>query len=284
MPSTDPPRSFEARLLRVLAYIYDHLDGDLSLDALADVACMSRFHWHRVFRAMTGETPAEAARRIRLLKAANALVHDNMPLAQVAARHGYPNVSSFTRAFSAAHGISPGEFRARGVRLANALHLNPGDPAMYPVQIRTLPQAAAAGVPHQGAYTELGRAFQQLGGVLFARNLTPHVQGMVAIYHDAPGSKPDAQMSSHAAVIVSDDFPSSVEGLERLDLKGGRYAVLEHAGPYATLGNAYAWLYGTWLPASGEEPADAPPLEVYLNDPGQTPPDQLRTEIRLPLA
>jgi AraC family transcriptional regulator len=79
MPAADRPNSYEARLLRVLAYIYDHLDGDLSLDRLSDVACMSRFHWHRVFRAMTGETPAEAARRLRLIKAANALVHEDTP-------------------------------------------------------------------------------------------------------------------------------------------------------------------------------------------------------------
>ena len=85
MTIDDPPRSYEARLLRVLAYIYDNLDGDLSLDTLAEIACMSRFHWHRVFRAMTGETLADAIRRIRMAKAANALVLENdAPVADVA--------------------------------------------------------------------------------------------------------------------------------------------------------------------------------------------------------
>ena len=49
----------ENRMIRVLDHIHDNPAGDLSLDALADVAAMSRFHWHRVFRAITGETAAQ---------------------------------------------------------------------------------------------------------------------------------------------------------------------------------------------------------------------------------
>ena len=283
MPIADAPKSYEAKLLRVLAYIYDNLDGDLSLDTLAEIACLSRFHWHRVYRAMTGETLADAIRRIRLVKAANALVLEDAPLPEIAERHGYPNVASFTRAFHAAHGVAPGAFRERGVQLANDLKQTSGADCMYPVIIQDLPESQAAGVLHVGAYPGIAKAFQQLGGILFARNLIPHVRGMIAVYHDAPESKPESEMRSHAAVIIADSFPKDVEGLEYFDLAGGKYAIMQHAGPYATLGSAYEWLYGKWLPQSGEEPRDAPPIELYVNDPRNTPPDQLRTDIRLPL-
>lgn len=283
MPTDDIPKSYGARLLRVLAYIYDNLDGDLSLDVLAEIACLSRFHWHRVYRAMTGETLADAIRRIRLIKAANALVLETAPLAEVAERYGYPNVASFTRAFSAAHGLSPGAFRDRGVQLANDLQKTTGENRMYPVIIEDIPQSRAAGVLNVGPYSGIARAFQQLGGILVARQLIPHFRGMIAVYHDAPESKPEAEMRSHAAVIGADSFPKDVEGLEYFDLAGGKYAVMQHSGPYATLGSAYEWLYGKWLPQSGEEPRDAPPIELYVNDPRNTPPDQLRTDIHLPL-
>ena len=49
--------SYEARLIRVLDYIHDHPAGDLSLDNLADIAAMSRFHWHRTYHAMAGPWP-----------------------------------------------------------------------------------------------------------------------------------------------------------------------------------------------------------------------------------
>lgn len=284
MPADDTPRSYEARLLRVLAYIYDNLDGDLSLDTLAEIACMSRFHWHRVYRAMTGETLADAIRRIRMAKAANALVRDiDAPVADVAGRHGYPNAASFSRTFSAVHGVSPAGFRELGAQVSNELHHSAGASTMYPVAIETLPPARAAGVLHRGPPIDIGRAFQTLGGLMFARSLFPHALGMVAVYHDAPGARPDAELRSHAAVLIAEGFPAGVEGLEYFDLVGGRHAVMQHKGPYATLGAAWEWLYGKWLPQSGEEPRDAPPLEFYVNDPRTTAPDQLRTDIRVPL-
>jgi AraC family transcriptional regulator len=284
MSAEDNQRQFEARLLRVLAYIHDNLDGDLSLDVLAGVACMSRFHWHRAFRAVTGETPADAIRRIRLLKAANALVREDTPLAEIAVSHGYADPASFSRAFRAFHQMSPGEFRDRGVLVANELRRNPGADKMYPVTIETLPAARAAGVLHTGAYAGIAGAFQQLGGILASRNLFARTRALFAVYHDAPDSKPEAELRAHVAVIIGDDFPPALPGLDYFDLAGGRHAVLQHTGPYATLGAAYEWFYGKWLPQSGEEPRDAPPVELYVNDPRTTPPDRLRTDIRLPLA
>ena len=72
--------------------------------------------------------------------------------------------------------------------------------------------------------------------------------------------------------------------LRLLTIPGGRHAVLLHVGPYAELHRAYTWLYREWLPASGDEPADASCVEEYLNNPRLVPPSELRTEIWLPLA
>lgn len=72
-------------------------------------------------------------------------------------------------------------------------------------------------------------------------------------------------------------------GLELREIRGGRYAVTLHVGPYAELAHAYKWLYGAWLAQSGEKLADAPIVEEYLNDARAVAPTQLRTEIWLPL-
>lgn len=63
------------RILRVLDHIYANAGDDLSLDNLADVAALSRFHFHRMFHAVTGETVAGAVRRIRMNRAAHLLPH-----------------------------------------------------------------------------------------------------------------------------------------------------------------------------------------------------------------
>ncbi len=68
-------QSYEARINRVTAYIYEHLDEPLDLERLADVAAMSPWHWHRVYSAMRGETVAATVRRLRLMRAANELAN-----------------------------------------------------------------------------------------------------------------------------------------------------------------------------------------------------------------
>ena len=64
---------------------------------------------------------------------------------------------------------------------------------------------------------------------------------------------------------------------------GGRYAILRHSGPYARLSESYAALFA-WLEGGGGRRGDGPIVEVYFNDPHDTAPADLETEIRLPLA
>jgi len=59
--------------------------------------------------------------------------------------------------------------------------------------------------------------------------------------------------------------------------------MLLHNGPYAELEKSYDWLYCNWLPQSGEQPADAPAYEEYLNSPQDTAPAELLTQICMPL-
>lgn len=56
-----------------------------------------------------------------------------------------------------------------------------------------------------------------------------------------------------------------------------------HRGPYTGLADTWAAIYQQWLPASGEGLRDAPPLELMVNSPRDTPPEQLHTEIWIPL-
>lgn len=273
--------SYEDRILRVLAYIHDHTDGDLSLDALADVAAMSRFHWHRVFRALTGETCAQAVRRIRLHRATGWLVHDTLPVAEVAARCGYPNQRSFSRAFSEAYGISPAAYRRAG-RLESAYpNLKTGHYPMFDVTIRTEPARRLGGLSHRGSYMEIGKCFEAFSAICESRNLWPQVGAVLGIYYDNPDAVPEAELRSFAGGAFRDgQLP---DGMEEATLPGGRAAVLTFKGPYTEIKDAYDSLFGNWLPQSGEEPADAPCYEIYLNSPRDTAPEDLLTEICLPL-
>ncbi len=272
----------EKRLLRVLDHIHDNPAGDLSLDALSDVAAMSRFHWHRVFRAMTGETLAQAVRRIRMQRASYLLAMTDQPLAAIAASVGMENLTSFNRAFAEAFLMSPTAFRKRGELRPFVRHIPPRRDAMHPITIRTEDPIRLAALPHRGAYHEISRAFQQLSALMASRNLFPSAGRMIAVFHDDPQSVAEADLRSHAGFEIRGPAELSAP-LEEVTLPGGRQAVLTYKGPYAGLPAAYDELFGLWLPQSGEEPADAPSFEVYLNTPMDTAPEELITELHLPL-
>ncbi|MCX8509556.1 MAG: AraC family transcriptional regulator [Rhodobacteraceae bacterium] len=272
----------ENRMIRVLDHIHDNPAGDLSLDALADVAAMSRFHWHRLFRAITGETAAQAVRRMRMPRAAVALVQTDQPLEQVARAVGYPNRASFTRVFTDSYALSPTGFRKRGELRPYPSIQRPEVILMYPVILRHDPARRLAAMPHKGPYPEIGRAFEKLAAIAKARGLHPANDRMVGVYYDDPASRPADDLRSHAGAEVGPEMQLAAP-LEEVLLPAGRHAVLTFKGPYAGLPAAYDQLFSTWLPGSGHEPADSPVFEVYLNSPMDTAPEDLITEICLPL-
>ena len=266
---------YEARIARVVAYIYEHLDDPLDLNRLAEIACLSPYHWQRVYKAMRGETVAATVKRLRLSRAAARLAQTGMPVEQVGRDSGYDNVQSFTRIFKSAFGLPPAAYRLRGSH-----HLE--DLSVYDVQLKTIEPMIATTLQHQGAYLEIGRAFDRLFGWLVSTGaIRPDVRS-VAIFYDDPTSVPETQLRSRAGVVMS--VPATVEPpFEHTPIAGGEYAVLRHKGPYADMKAAYDWLFGTWLPQSGREPADAPCIEEYLNNPRDTAPTELLTDICLPL-
>ena len=272
---------YEDRIVRVIDYIHANPAGDLSLDALADVAAMSRFRWHRVFRAMTDETAAEAVRRIRMHRASFWIVAGD-PVAEVARRVGYPSARSFARAFAEVQGMTPAAFRARGGSFSPVTLIRKGQTDMHDITIRPEPPRRLFAVEHRGPYMEIGRSFEKLTAVISARSLWDEARGMVGVYYDDPSSVKPADLRSHAGVAVGDAAPLP-EGLEEVRLPGGKTAVLRFKGHYSGLPAAYDYLYGVWLPQSGQDAADSPPCEFYVNSPMDTAVEDLLTDISVPL-
>ena len=137
-------------------------------------------------------------------------------------------------------------------------------------------------IAHVGSYMEIGRAFDALFLRLGAANQAGIGDRSIGIYYDDPGAVPEDELRARAGVIVDKSY--AVEApLQQTEILGGPHAVLRHKGPYADMDAAYEWLYGEWLLQSGREAADAPVFEEYLNNPRDTAPTELRTDIFLPL-
>jgi AraC family transcriptional regulator len=106
---------------------------------------------------------------------------------------------------------------------------------------------------------------------------------MLGIYYDDPETTAAAELQSDAGVSVVEGVPLP-EGLTEKRLPAGRYARLTHIGPYTQLGDAWARLMGEWLPRSGHRVGEGSSFEVYRNTPATASPEQLRTDLYLPIA
>lgn len=153
---------------------------------------------------------------------------------------------------------------------------------MYDFDIRDLPEHRLAGLTHTGPYPEIGRVFEQIGAVFSARGCWEQARGMAGIYYDSPETVAPDALRSFGAVVVGTDFDMP-DTLDELRLPAGRHAVLRLKGPYTGLAAAWQHLYAVALPQSGAEPADQPPFELYVNSPFDTAPDDLLTDICVPL-
>ena len=275
-------QTYQQRLMRVSAYIHDHLDEELDFARLAEIACLSPWHWHRIYRGIHGETIAATVRRLRLHRAAGELVNSDAPVEAIAKRAGSSGVPAFTRLFKATYGITPAAYRTAGRHTMFDQPVPERNHDMYDVTLRDMEERRLAGLPHRGSYMEIDRAFGPAAGMMAAAGALGPQTEMIGIYYDDPGLTEEKDLNAFAGLTLADgaDVP---QGLEARVVSGGRYAVLTHKGPYAELHKAYHWFYGSWLPAAGHEPADAPPCEIYRNDPRDTPPAELITEICVPM-
>ena len=272
------------RLERVFTWLADHLDDTLDLARLADVACLSPYHFHRVYRAMQGETAADTVRRLRLHRAAVDLITGELPVARIARRAGYGSQEAFTRAFKAAYGVPPARYRASFVPMPMAARQEDAvaTTMTYEATIRQTAPIRVAALPHHGPYADIGSTFERLLALAGGQGLLGPEVRTFGIYYDDPAATPVSALRAEACLALPAGRTAGGE-LQVREIRGGRYAVVLHVGPYAELERPYKWLYGTWLAQSGEEPDNAPTVEEYLNDARTVSPTELRTEIWLPL-
>ncbi len=98
------------KISRILSYINENLTADLSVDALAEQAYLSKYHFMRLFKEQTGDTVHAYVQQRRLLYAAR-LIREGVPVFRAAEDSGFTDYSVFYRAFRKYFGVSPGHLK-----------------------------------------------------------------------------------------------------------------------------------------------------------------------------
>ncbi|MCF6440021.1 AraC family transcriptional regulator [Pseudoalteromonas luteoviolacea] len=280
---------YEDRMLRVIDYLYEHAGSELDVNTLADIACMSAYHFHRIYREYAGETINVTVRRMRMLKAATYLVRSDLSQQQIAKQVCYGSVEAFNRAFTKHYGETPNQYRQRrAYATPEVTALYPTSSKeyhpMYTVEQQNIESIELIGLNHHGDYMQIGQAFEKLSVMAAKANLIDQDTCFFGIYFDDPESVPHANLKSMACIAVDKTKLPEQHDFERLTIPAGKTVSILFKGDYTELEKPYNWLYGQWLPQSQFELADFPPFEEYLNDLKDTAPQELLTRINFLVA
>lgn len=258
----DPPRpargSHGAAVRAAAVRVARSLDEALDLTRLAADARLSPLHFHRIFRGLIGETPLELHRRLRLERAAQALLESDLPVTRIALDAGYDSHEAFTRSFRAAYGRAPRDYRSL-------------DPALFPGQPDpSLPQPS---FPNPRLPARCRLHFADLP------SLSGHPVHPVHPGHFDPASPVD----DLAALVQLREGDPAMQ-VDLLDLEPIRLACVRHIGPYHQIAEAYGRLGAIAGPAGLFHWPGARLIGIYYDSPEVTPATQLRADAAISVA
>ncbi|MDN5781092.1 MAG: AraC family transcriptional regulator [Luteimonas sp.] len=290
---TPHTQSLHHRIDRVLARLQLAVQagGELpDLHELAAVAHLSAYHFHRVYRALTGETVGRSVARLRLLRALHLLGEASRPITEVALAVGYDTPQAFSRAFRDAFGDAPSTLRERPERLAaeiERLSRPPGAAATAgaPLRVDVLsvePFQVVALRISPADYEAVDAGYGDLFGWAASAGVVENASSLYGIasadFRDTP--LPETAFECALGIDVAVDPPAPLR-VQRWG--GGDYARYRHVGPFRGIEDAVDRVLAEWLPDSGYVLRDAPIHRGFLDDPEHVPEALLRTDVYLPV-
>jgi AraC family transcriptional regulator len=277
-------------LLPLLVHIQANLDGDLSLTVLSQNAGLSPAHFHRLFKAVTGETPKNYVTRLRVERGAFRLLIHETKLVDLAFDCGFHNHETFIRAFRRGFGCAPSEYRElmqkqifeRVERARNAANEAASIfelSATKVVRLRTMRLAFLRHVgPYESAPDTLFDELEQWA----RRRRVPGPRIWLGIGHDAPIATPPELLRFDAALVVPEPFVA--EGrIGYQMLPGGEFAVTTHAGSFDTLSSAYDAIFPRIMTLPDYRFMGLPAIEIYRSAKVQASLPENQTDIYLPV-
>jgi AraC family transcriptional regulator len=292
---TDHSTKYIERVNRAIDHIVTNLARPLNLDDVAKAARFSPFHFHRIFKALLGETLNQFIKRQRLERALYAMSHaPKLSLTDVALDCGFATSSDFSRSFKQHYGVAPRAFDLKHFRNARREafeHLMQNQSAQegfpsfttltqnenpdgFEAKLRDLPARTVAYIRVLDPYREgVAQAAYERLMAWTERDCTRGLADgqWLGYMWDEPEIVALTKCRYDVALIVDDvdavaDFKPAGE-IGRFEFPPMRVAEVSVRGDLAREARAIDWLYTTWLPHSGYVPDDHPTFEAWIGQP-----------------
>lgn len=252
---------------KALWFIESHLAEALTLDEIAGIAGISRFHMVRAFAAATGLPVMRYVRARRLTEAARALAGGAPDILKLALDADYGSHEAFTRAFRDHFGVTPEAVRAGAcldqLRLQEPIMMDSTAlEHLKPPRFETSKPLLVAGlgerITHEnngaGIPSQWHRFHQEVDSI-------PARIGKIAYGVCCNGD--DAGNFDYIAGVEVTDFSDLPREFSRVRIPEQKYAVFTHSEHISTIRRTVNTIWNHWLPMSGMKAADAPNFERY---------------------
>lgn len=253
-----PNNDYIYRINKVIDYVQTYPEADLSLYNLAKVASFSPFHFHRIFKAILGESVNDYVKRSRLEGAAKRLVANNkVPITTIALDVGFTSSAVFSRAFKDYFGLAASEFRRKyhnsknckgesnhckeitplsdynviGKAAAKLKTENKRSEIAMNVEVKILPTYHVAYVRHLEGYDKgvynlnISSAFDKTAMWVEARQLFDKNTLCIGAFYDYQEITPSEKRRYDAALTIPTHVTEGSEGISIKDISGGQYAI-----------------------------------------------------------
>lgn len=275
-------KEYKRRICLAMKFIEDNLEDSPGLDEIAESAFFSKFHFHRIFSEIVGETIAEYTRRLKLEKAANKLIFSNMEITEIAYACGFSSSQNFSRAFKKHFQLTPTKYRKENTQIKqeakqglqlfefNNSIANSGTEKKIismDVKVKDMPSYYVAYVRGIGEYspeTCLG-AHEKIIKWAMTREFIKKDTLSIGIGHDNPDITPHDKCRYEACITIPENAPIDTE-ISVQTIPPGRYAVYSADIGIGEFSEKWSDLIKIWLPSSGYQPDARPFYEICHNN------------------
>lgn len=246
------------QVFKVLKHISANLEKSHTIRELSRIACSAPFHFHRIFREVTGEPVHRYIRRLRLEFSAHQLLFTDASIIRIAMDAGYQSHEAYTRAFQQSFGMAPSRYRARfrwpqDREIDRSADVEPSTgelprllPVREPVRLHSRGRQLVAFCPYFGPYAEVSRCWRQLRERLEERGLSAEGLQALGVMYDDPLDRMGESIRYDACVVLPPSLSPGpdlgVQVLPEMESVG-----IVHHGPHELLIHSYIRLLNAWV-------------------------------------
>ena len=307
MTKEESIKEYYFRINKSIDYIKKNLDEELTLDKLSSISNFSKFHFHRIFKSVTGLTMNEFIKNARIERAFFFLMNNHSKsISEISVDCGFSSISVFSRSFRKSENITPSEWRSKyknsKICITNsnigqsqtkivdylALKLNNvkmSDVIKLDFEIKDLKELNVIYVRnlniHKHDSETFGKMFEQLFTWAIPRNLVNFPQTKALTVYKSISNEFGMLQADVCITVPASTIGEGIIGTTKIS--GGMYAIFHKEAPMTECLKTWKYIYDTWFEENGYQPDNRNFFLSHLNDPKTHPENLHIIDIYIPI-